>query len=56
MAGDCEEYVEGFLRNWALECNALIILFWDLLLKWNHYEMKVYTFFSLVTSKPRESC
>ena len=30
-----------------------LILFGDLFLKGNHYEIKVYTFFSLVTSKPK---
>ena len=35
-----------------MEYHALM-LFSDLLLKGNHYEIKVYTFFSLVTSKPR---
>ena len=32
--------------NWALEYHTLI-LFWDLVLKGDHYEIKVYTFFSL---------
>ena len=39
------------LQLWALEYHTLI-LFRDLLLKGSHYETKVYTFFSLVTSTP----
>ena len=38
----------------ALACHTLI-LFWELLVKGNHYETKVYTVFSLVTSKPSDS-
>ena len=43
----------GFLGtlSWALEYHTFI-LSWDLLLKGNQYQINVYTFFSLVTSKP----
>ena len=37
---------------WALELPYVNTFLGDLLLKGNHYEIKVYTFFSLVTSKP----
>ena len=44
-----EVMLGGFMvLVWALEYDTLILL-WSLLLKGNHYEIKVYAFFSLVT-------
>ena len=42
--------MKGFW-TWALEYHTLIPFWGDLLLKGNHYEIKLYAFFSLVTSK-----